>query len=82
MVAVDDQRVAGFDLARFPISGKTGTAEVYGKQATAWFASYMPEPVAGHRYVVVVRVDQGGEGGRVAAPIGRAVWDAIARRGA
>lgn len=73
---------AGFDLARFPISGKTGTAEVYGKQATAWFASYMPEPVAGHRYVVVVRVDQGGEGGRVAAPIGRAVWDAIARRGA
>ena len=73
---------AGFDLARFPISGKTGTAEVYGKQATAWFASYMPEPVAGHRYVVVVRVDQGGEGGRVAAPIGRAVWDAIAHRGA
>lgn len=71
---------AGFDLAAYPIHGKTGTAEVYGKQPTSWFASFGPRTRDGHRYVVVVRVDEGGEGGRTAAPIARAVWDVLARQ--
>ena len=70
---------SSFDLAAYPVSGKTGTAEVYGKQATAWFASFGPKR-NGHQYVVVVRVSQGGEGGRVAAPIARAIWDVLKDR--
>jgi hypothetical protein len=30
----------GFPLASYPVAGKTGTAEVFGKQPTSWFASY------------------------------------------
>ena len=69
----------GFDLEAHPLLGKTGTAEVYGKQATSWFASF-ERPHDGHQYVVVVRVEGGGEGGRTAAPIARTVWDEIAAR--
>src|SRR4029079_18307601 len=29
---------AGFPLASYPVAGKTGTAEVFGKQTTSWFA--------------------------------------------
>ena len=71
---------AGFDLDACPVSGKTGTAEVYGEQPTSWFASFGDRMDSGRRYVVVVRVEQGGEGGRTAAPIARAVWDAIVQR--
>ena len=70
----------GFDLDAHPVYGKTGTAEVYGKHATAWFASFGGADEDGKRYVVVVRVDEGGEGGRTAAPIARSVWDALVRR--
>lgn len=70
----------GFDLAAYPLHGKTGTGEVYGKQATAWFASFGPKTSSGHQYVVVVRVEQGGEGGKAAAPIARKVWDVLAQK--
>src|SRR5690606_8801655 len=33
---------AGWPMDKIPIGGKTGTAEVYGKQDTAWFASFAP----------------------------------------
>ena len=33
---------AGFLLASCPVAGKTGTAEVFGRQTTSWFASYAP----------------------------------------
>jgi penicillin-binding protein 2 len=66
---------AGFPLASYPVAGKTGTGEVFGKQSTSWFASY--GPATRPRYAVVVVVSQGGTGGATAAPAVRAIWDAI-----
>ena len=55
---------AGFPI---PIAGKTGTAQVFGKNAngtlksdTSWFASYAPADKP--RYAVVMMVSQGGFG--------------------
>jgi penicillin-binding protein 2 len=63
---------AGFPV---PVSGKTGTGEVYGKQATSWFASYAPsdEP----QYAVVVVVSQGGTGATTSAPAVRDIYRTI-----
>jgi penicillin-binding protein 2 len=69
----------GFPLDAYPVAGKTGTGEVYGKDATAWFASYGPLPKP--RYAVVVVVGQGGEGGKVAAPAARQIWETLRSRG-
>ena len=66
---------AGFPQQRFPVAGKTGTGEVFGKQATAWFAGY--GPTTKPRYAVVVVVGQGGSGSKVAAPAVRQIFDAI-----
>ncbi|HJV09108.1 MAG TPA: FtsW/RodA/SpoVE family cell cycle protein, partial [Acidimicrobiales bacterium] len=33
---------SGFPLAQFPVAGKTGTAEVNGKQDTSLFTAYAP----------------------------------------
>lgn len=56
----------GFDVR---VAGKTGTAEVYGKDDYAWFCAYAPaeEP----RYAVAVVIEQGGHGGSVAGPAAR-----------
>ncbi|RJL34534.1 penicillin-binding protein 2 [Bailinhaonella thermotolerans] len=64
-----------FPLDRVHVAGKTGTAEVYGKRDTAWFASFAP--AQDPRFVVVVMVSQGGMGGGVAAPIAREIWESI-----
>ncbi|HEV2889641.1 MAG TPA: penicillin-binding protein 2 [Frankiaceae bacterium] len=56
-------------------AGKTGTAEVFGKQNTSWYASY--GPVDDPRYAVVVMVEQSGQGGQIAAPAVRQIWDGI-----
>lgn len=66
---------AGFPLAQYPVAGKTGTGEVYGKQATAWFAAYAPATKP--KYAVVVVVSQGGSGSKVAAPAVRRIYEAI-----
>lgn len=70
---------AGFPQRSFPVAGKTGTGEVYGKQATAWFIGY--GPTTKPRYVVAVVIGQGGSGSTVAAPAVRGIFDAIVRRG-
>ncbi|HWC15035.1 MAG TPA: penicillin-binding protein 2 [Actinomycetota bacterium] len=68
---------SGFPLDRFPIAGKTGTAQL--DEATdkndAWFISY--GPVGQPRYVVAVLVQEAGHGGTSAAPIARQVWEGI-----
>jgi penicillin-binding protein 2 len=65
----------GFDFKKVSIAGKTGTAEVYGKKDTAWFASFAP---ADHpRLVTVVMVSQAGTGGQYSAPAVRQIWEAI-----
>lgn len=66
---------AGFPQDRYPVAGKTGTGEVFGRQATAWFAGY--GPTTKPRYAVVVVVGQGGSGSKVAAPAVRQIFDAI-----
>ncbi|MFG1750513.1 penicillin-binding protein 2 [Streptosporangium sandarakinum] len=65
----------GFPMNRVRIGGKTGTAEVYGKADTSWFASFAP---AGNpRFVVVVMVSQGGMGAETAAPAARKIYEGI-----
>ena len=66
---------AGFPLASYPVAGKTGTAEVFGKQTTSWFASYAPADRP--KYAVVVVVSQGGRGAETAAPAVRQIYEAI-----
>jgi penicillin-binding protein 2 len=64
-----------------PIAGKTGTAEVDGKQDTSVFVGIVnpdPPPDSGEKqYVVVVFVEEGGNGGSVAAPIAKRVMLAL-----
>ena len=55
-----------FPLATIPVASKTGTAEVYGKQSTSWFASYAPADKP--RYAIVMMVSQGGTGSGVSGP--------------
>jgi penicillin-binding protein 2 len=63
------------------IGGKTGTAEVYGKQDTSWFASWGPvkpgENVGTAKFVVVGMVEQAGLGSRAAAPMVRKVYEGL-----
>lgn len=66
----------GFDLAAYPVAGKTGSAETLGERATAWYASY--GPTTDPEYAVVVVVEHGGIGGDVAAPAVRRIWDVLA----
>jgi len=65
----------GFEFDKVEVAGKTGTAEVYGKGDTAWFASF--GPVDKPRFVVVAMVSQSGTGGTYAAPAVREIWEAM-----
>jgi penicillin-binding protein 2 len=67
-------------MGQVRVGGKTGTAEVDVQHglATAWFASFAG--LAGEakpRFVTVMMVDRGGQGGVVAAPSVREVWDSV-----
>jgi penicillin-binding protein 2 len=65
----------GFPLDKVPVGGKTGTAEVFGKQDTSWFASWAPADSP--RFVVVGMVEQAGLGSRAAAPMVRQIYEGI-----
>lgn len=62
---------AGFPLDRVPIGAKTGSGEVFGAQATSWFAAFSD------RYVAVMMVEQGGTGGATSGPAVRSIFDAL-----
>ena len=75
-------RVAGFEMG-----GKTGTAQVIGRDATlragvdkskfqdnAWFVGF--GPVEDPQMVVVVFVENGGHGGLAAAPLAKMLFEA------
>jgi penicillin-binding protein 2 len=66
---------SGFPLNQVCVAGKTGTAQVFGSQASSVFASFAPcnDP----KYVVVVMVPDSGYGADVAAPAVRQIWDGI-----
>ncbi len=57
------------------VAGKTGTAQVAGKGDYSWYASFAPanDP----KYVVVVLIEQGGEGAAAAAPAARVIYNAL-----
>ncbi len=59
---------------KYPIAGKTGTAQAPGGLPHAWFGGYAPanDP----KLVVVVVIEHGGAGSQMAAPVARHVMDA------
>ncbi|MDX6676646.1 MAG: penicillin-binding protein 2 [Solirubrobacteraceae bacterium] len=57
----------GWDQGRYPIYGKTGTAQRPPKGDQSWYVAYVPDPV--RPIVVAVTVEEGGFGAAVAAPI-------------
>jgi penicillin-binding protein 2 len=65
----------GFPFNKVDIAGKTGTAEVFGKGDTSWFASYAPAKKP--RYAVVVMVTQAHTGATTAAPAAREIWEGM-----
>ncbi len=66
---------SGFPLNQVCVAGKTGTAQLFGKNATSVFASFAP--CNNPKYVVLVMVPDSGYGADVAAPAVRTIWDDI-----
>jgi penicillin-binding protein 2 len=66
---------AGFPSSQFPVAGKTGTAQVFGKQDTALFASF--GPATDPRFAMAVIMEESGFGGSAAAPVSRRIWEAL-----
>jgi penicillin-binding protein 2 len=73
-----------FDGLTVPVAGKTGTAEDPPRNSHAWFAGYGPaapytksdgSTVTEPEIVVVVIVENGGQGSEVAAPIVRQIFE-------
>ena len=74
-----DPGVADADCAALQeVGGKTGTAEIrqatdtLGSISTAWFVG--AAPLSNPQYVVAIVVDQGGSGGKFAAPAARRMF--------
>jgi penicillin-binding protein 2 len=65
----------GFPLNQVCVAGKTGTAEIEGKNATSVFASFAP--CQNPQFVVIVMLPDSGYGADAAAPAVRAIWDGI-----
>ena len=64
-------KFGGFPLDKVQIRGKTGTAEVVGKQTTGWVATYTKD------YVVVMMISQAGTGSGSSGDAVRAIWNAL-----
>lgn len=65
----------GFPLEKIPVAGKTGSAQVEGKEDTSWFGSFAPAD--NPKYAIMVTVAEGGTGSGTAAPIARQIYEAI-----
>jgi penicillin-binding protein 2 len=65
----------GFPLSQIPVAGKTGTAQIQGKQDTSWFCAMAPanDP----KYVVAVVIEEGGHGATSAAPVVRRILEGL-----
>ena len=66
---------AGFPLDRYPVAGKTGTAEAKPKQDTALFVGFAP--ASAPRFVVSVVMEEAGFGSSAAAPVARRIFDGL-----
>jgi penicillin-binding protein 2 len=63
---------AGWDQNRFPVYGKTGTAERNGQEDQSWYVAYSYDGSPDHRPIVIAAtVERGGFGAERAAPIAR-----------
>jgi penicillin-binding protein 2 len=60
------------------VAGKTGTAQMAGKDDYAWFACYAPANKP--KYAVVVMIEQGGHGGSVAEPAARRILSKLFKK--
>ena len=81
-VVVSGTGAAPFNSFPIAISGKTGTAEVFGrnpngsaKADTSWFAAY--GPTNNPRFAVVMMVSQGGFGGSVSGVGTRKIFETL-----
>jgi penicillin-binding protein 2 len=61
----------GWPQDRYPVFGKTGTAQHLNQADQAWYVCYVPDPVK--PILVVVTVEQGGFGAVAAAPVARQI---------
>lgn len=66
---------AGWPSDVLPMAAKTGTAEVYGKQSTSWFATFAPSDKP--QYAIVMMVSQGGTGSGTSGPAVRKIYEKI-----
>ncbi|MDQ3630705.1 MAG: penicillin-binding transpeptidase domain-containing protein, partial [Actinomycetota bacterium] len=65
---------AGWDHGRWPIHGKTGTAQT-SKGDQSWYAAYVPRTETNKRpLLVVATVERGGFGAEAAAPLARQIF--------
>ncbi|WP_030809577.1 penicillin-binding protein 2 [Streptomyces sp. NRRL S-337] len=64
-------RFQGWPQDKIPMHAKTGTAEVYGKQTTSWFATYTKD------YTIVMTISQGGTGSGASGPAVRNIYNAL-----
>ncbi|MFD4522584.1 penicillin-binding protein 2 [Streptomyces sp. NPDC058470] len=64
-------RFGGWPQDEIPMHAKTGTAEVYGKQTTSWFATYTKD------YTVIMTISQGGTGSGASGPAVRNIYNAL-----
>jgi penicillin-binding protein 2 len=65
----------GSGLLPGQVSGKTGTAQVQGKQNTSWFVGMTPAMAP--QYIVLAVVEEGGYGSATAAPIVRRIMQGL-----
>ena len=81
-VVVSGTGAGAFSSFPIPVSGKTGTAQVFGrnpngsaKADTSWFASYGPSNKP--RFAVVMMVSQGGFGASVSGVGARKIYETL-----
>lgn len=79
-VVASEEGTAYHAFAGFPasmsVAGKTGTAQVRGKQDSAVFAAFAP--AENPQYAVAVVLEESGFGGTTAAPVARRILEGIA----
>ena len=81
----DPDNFVDFDLARWPVAGKTGTAEKDGKADFAIFAAFgpTPNPAAGlaadavPEYAITIVLEEAGFASRTAAPMAARIFQPI-----
>ncbi len=81
-VVISGTGAGAFSGFPVPVSGKTGTAQVFGRNAngsakadTSWFASY--GPTNNPRFAVVMMVSQGGFGASISGVGARKIYETL-----